>query len=235
MERVSCHGVAGTLGVLLVAVDKSILRLTLRRALTEKMKTMPDGQLKQTFQKMLSYDNVPIKPKTFKNFCKNSFNLQRNEALVEQMWVEFEPLVRKPPPAAKPAAPQQAAPAAVAASKQAAKDGATKKRSRSDEESDAKAAKKAKKAAKGQALAVLEGLSREQLDALIAGVDAGIDLGEELQKAIAASAKETDGEQNTETKSQSEEKKKESKKKEKKEKKSKAKKEKKSSSKKKKS
>lgn len=41
-----------------------------RSALTEKMKTMPEGQLKQTFQRMLSYDNVPIKPKTFKvRFC----------------------------------------------------------------------------------------------------------------------------------------------------------------------
>ena len=148
------------------------------------MKTMPEGQLKQTFQRMLSYDNVPIKPKTFKNFCKNSFNLQRNEALVEQMWVEFEPLVRKAPPAAKPA-PVEPAPVAATTKQD---DSVAKKRSRSDSEGDAKAGKKAKKAAKAQALAVLEGLSQEQLSALVAGIEAGVDLADELQKAAEAHA-----------------------------------------------
>jgi hypothetical protein len=44
------------------------------------MKTMPDGQLKQTFEWMLSYDNVPIKPKTFK-VSKLSRSLLRADLL----------------------------------------------------------------------------------------------------------------------------------------------------------
>eukprot|EP01043_Picozoa_sp_COSAG02_P011898 COSAG02_NODE_446_length_22141_cov_17.963842_10_plen_216_part_00 len=193
------------------SVARAHLAVRLRRALAEKMKTMPEGQLKQTFQKMLSYDNVPIKPKTFKNFCKNSFNLQRNEALVDQMWVEFEPLVRKVPPAAKPA-PAEPAPVAATTKQD---DSATKKRSRSDSESDAKAGKKAKKAAKAQALAVLEGLSRVQLNALVAGIDAGVDLADELQKATQAHAGQDPKKQKKQKKQKKEKKKKKEKNKDK--------------------
>ena len=133
----------------------------------------------------------------WQNFCKNSFNLQRNEALVEQMWVEFEPLVRKTPPAAEPTPPEPTP--ATTTTKHDDSHNATNKRSRSSEESDAKAAKKAKKAAKVQALAVLQGLTREQLEVLVAGIDAGIDLADELQNAIASSAKEADAGQDAES------------------------------------
>ena len=47
-------------------------------------------QLKQTFQKMLSYDNVPNKQKTFVNFCKNSLALNRQPHLAEKMWEEVQ-------------------------------------------------------------------------------------------------------------------------------------------------
>ena len=134
------------------------------------------------------------------------------------MWVEFEPLVRKTPPAAK-ATPPEPAPV-TATAKLDDSHNATHKRSRSSEESDAKAAKKAKKAAKVQALAVLQGLSREQLDVLVASIDAGVDLADELQNAIAGSAKEADAEQGAESQKPKKDKdKKEKKKKEKKKKK----------------
>ena len=68
-------------------------------ALQELLPTMPAGALKQNMTKMMQYENVPIKPKQFKNFAKNSFALQRNQQMVDEMWVAFEPLVRKKPPA----------------------------------------------------------------------------------------------------------------------------------------
>ena len=70
-------------------------KLQWNAALQAKLATMEAGPLKSALTKMLDYDNVPIKPKTFKNFCRNSFTLHRNEKLVEEMWVAFEPLVRK--------------------------------------------------------------------------------------------------------------------------------------------
>ena len=70
-------------------------KLQWNAALQAKLATMDAGPLKSALTKMLDYDNVPIKPKTFKNFCRNSFTLHRNEKLVEEMWVAFEPLVRK--------------------------------------------------------------------------------------------------------------------------------------------
>eukprot|EP00658_Telonema_sp_P-2_P031900 TRINITY_DN23767_c0_g1_i2.p1 TRINITY_DN23767_c0_g1~~TRINITY_DN23767_c0_g1_i2.p1 ORF type:complete len:232 (+),score=59.72 TRINITY_DN23767_c0_g1_i2:258-953(+) len=55
-------------------------------------------------------DNVPLKPKPFKNFVANSFNLKRNMALVEQMWevVSVQCMPSKTA-AAAPAAVEEAA------------------------------------------------------------------------------------------------------------------------------
>ena len=179
-------------------------------ALRAKLQDMPSGQLKNVFTKMLEYNNVPIKPKTFKNFAKNSFALQRNEALVEEMWKEFEPLVRK-----KPAA-QPHAPVSVPSPTQSSAPGVSRKRDRSDPVDDAcqsnKTAKKARKAVK----AVLAALDDEILSSLIAGLDAGVDLPAEIRKAAAVEPNTTCGDKGSEKKSKK--KKKEKKKKDKKEK-----------------
>eukprot|EP01050_Picozoa_sp_SAG11_P034327 SAG11_NODE_12078_length_723_cov_0.633013_1_plen_113_part_10 len=76
--------------------QKSGGKLQWNDALRMRLETVPDGDLKWYMTKMLEYDNVPIKPKQFKNFARNSFALTRNEVMVEQIWAVFEPLVRKP-------------------------------------------------------------------------------------------------------------------------------------------
>lgn len=51
-------------------------KLSWTEKLTPVVEAMPAGhQCKVHFENMLWYDNVPIKQKQFKNFCKNSFAL----------------------------------------------------------------------------------------------------------------------------------------------------------------
>jgi len=49
-----------------------------------------EKQMRDLCTKLLSYDNVPNKQKTFVNFCKNSLALNRQPQLAEQMWVEVQ-------------------------------------------------------------------------------------------------------------------------------------------------
>jgi len=49
-----------------------------------------DKQMRDLCSRLLSYDNVPNKQKTFVNFCKNSLALNRQPHLAEKMWEEVQ-------------------------------------------------------------------------------------------------------------------------------------------------
>jgi hypothetical protein len=57
--------------------------------LEKKLPNM-DKQMRDLCTRLLSYDNVPNKQKTFVNFCKNSLALNRQPHLAEKMWDEVE-------------------------------------------------------------------------------------------------------------------------------------------------
>merc|ERR1711871_1635675 len=77
-------------------------------ALQAALPTMTaSAKVKEYLEWMLEFDNVPLKPKPFKNFAKNSMALQRDQTTVDGMWNAFEPLLKKKPvvapaPAATP-------------------------------------------------------------------------------------------------------------------------------------
>ena len=53
--------------------------------------------MRELCSRLLNYDNVPNKQKTFVNFCKNSLALTRQPHLAEKMWVEVQDIIKKPP------------------------------------------------------------------------------------------------------------------------------------------
>ena len=62
----------------------------------EKLLPGMDSQMRSLCQKLLTYDNVPIKQKTFVNFAKNSLALMRQPQLADKMWDLIGPLLKKP-------------------------------------------------------------------------------------------------------------------------------------------
>jgi ATP-dependent RNA helicase DBP3 len=55
-----------------------------------------DKQMRDLCSRLLNYDNVPNKQKTFVNFCKNSLALNRQPHLAEKMWDEVQDIIKKP-------------------------------------------------------------------------------------------------------------------------------------------
>jgi len=107
------------------------------------------AKVKEYLQWMIEFDNVPLKPKPFKNFVKNSMALQRDNATVEAMWEHFEPLLKKKPAQTAPkASSPRASPRLAAAAKSpalSAKSEGKKRAAEEDEEAGSKKKKKAKK------------------------------------------------------------------------------------------
>jgi hypothetical protein len=62
----------------------------------EKLLPGMDAQMRGLCQKLLTYDNVPIKQKTFVNFAKNSLALMRQPQLAEKMWDMIGSVLKKP-------------------------------------------------------------------------------------------------------------------------------------------
>ena len=62
----------------------------------EKLFPGMDSQMRGLCQKLLTYDNVPIKQKTFVNFAKNSLALMKQPQLADKMWDLIGPLLKKP-------------------------------------------------------------------------------------------------------------------------------------------
>jgi hypothetical protein len=73
----------------------------------EKILPGMDAQMKGLCQKLLAYDNVPIKQKTFVNFAKNSLALMRQPQLADKMWELIGPLLKKPETASAAKEPDQ--------------------------------------------------------------------------------------------------------------------------------
>jgi hypothetical protein len=63
--------------------------------LEKKLPNM-DKQMRDLCSRLLNYDNVPNKQKTFVNFCKNSLALNRQPHLAEKMWEEVQDIIKKP-------------------------------------------------------------------------------------------------------------------------------------------
>ena len=96
------------------------------------------------------------------------------------MWVEFEPLVRKAPPAPQPAPAPSSAPVPAPAP-------GSVKRKATEQGGDDSAKKKAKLVRK-EAVAVLQGLDKEQLKILAEAASAGMDLSAEVAKIAGGGA-----------------------------------------------
>ena len=107
------------------------------------------AKVKEYLEWMLEFDNVPLKPKPFKNFCKNSMALQRDEATVEGMWTAFEPLLKKKPAQQQQQQQQQqqlrSSPRLAAAATEQVKEEAMDEEEDEEEVTKKKKEKKAKK------------------------------------------------------------------------------------------
>lgn len=78
---------------------------------TEQLASCVDvapASLKHHFTQLLSFSNVPRKPKPFKNFAKNSLKLW-NDKVLDEMWEIIEKVTRKPPKEEPKAAAAKAA------------------------------------------------------------------------------------------------------------------------------
>ena len=114
-------------------------------------------RVKECLTWILEYDNVPLKPKQFKNFVKNSLALQRDQATVDAMWEAFAPLVKKPPqPAAKPKPAAAPAPAKRKRQEDVAAPPAEKKKTKKAEKGGAQFGKEERKELKRLKAAKME-------------------------------------------------------------------------------
>jgi hypothetical protein len=92
------------------------------------------AKVKEYLEWMIEFDNVPLKPKPFKNFVKNSMALQRDQETVDGLWTHFEPLLKKRPAATAPrtsprlTAAAAASPVVSAAADEEAEEEAPKKK-----------------------------------------------------------------------------------------------------------
>jgi ATP-dependent RNA helicase DBP3 len=64
--------------------------------LEKRLPTM-DKQMRDLCSRLLGYDNVPNKQKTFVNFAKNSLALNKQPQLAEKMWELVQDIIKKPP------------------------------------------------------------------------------------------------------------------------------------------
>jgi len=64
------------------------------------------ASLKSHFTKLMEFNNVPRKPKPFKNFAKNSLKLW-NDKVLDEMWAVIEEVTKKPPQEDPKKSPQE--------------------------------------------------------------------------------------------------------------------------------